>query len=289
MIIRTATKEDAKAFNDLASYCFGDPYEEHALYDEIFDYENTKVVEQDGKLVGGYTLFPFEMNYGAGLAKMGGLSCVVMDVDARYSGFAKTMLTEMLSDMKERGFVFCALGALNIEFYRKLGWEASYDRTHYEIDINVFKPYLTSEYKIEKHYGVPIDEIIPVQTEYAKRYIGYIPRTKKYWQMFDNLIKEAKNLCATVKMDEKTAGYIIYKLHDKKVDVREIVYTSSASLQALFGFIYRHNSQCSKVLMEVPCDFPLRLLSNDLYKVDCKIKTFMMNRVVSVKKAFELG
>ena len=289
MIIRNAKKEDIGPFNDLASYCFGNPYEKHSLYDEIFDLEDTKIVEEDGKLVGGYTLYPFEMTYCDTRVKMGGLSCVVMDVGARYNGKAKQMLTEMISDMYEKDYVFSTLGAFNFGFYRKLGWEIAYDKMWYQTDIEIFKPYLTHEYEVKKYYKIPYDKIIQLQNDFAKKYNGYIPRDIGYWTVFEKILEDGKYLTATVSKNGSVEGYIIYNLSDRKFSIREIVYSNIDSLKALFGFIYRHNAQRDKVTMKVPCDFPLRLLVDDLYKVEAKLEPFMMNRIVDVKKAFELG
>ena len=289
MIIRRAEEKDTKPFMKLANYCFAEPYEDATLYEETLDIENTRIVEENGKIVGGYTLYPFEMTYCHATVKMGGLSCVVMDVNARYGGYAKKMLTEMLSDMHDRGFVFSALGAFNFEFYRKLGWETAYDRMQYELDIELLKPYLESEYEIEKYYEVPVKKIMGLQTEFAKRYIGYIPRGEEYWKVFEKFMIDGKYLLATVSRAGKAEGYIIYKLKDGKLEAREMVYSDTNSLKALFGFIYRHNSQHKKAVLNVPCDFPLRLMVGDLYRVESKLQIVMMNRVVDVKKAFELG
>ena len=289
MIIRNATKEDIGPFNKLASYCFGDPFGDHSLYDEIFDLENTKIVEEAGKLVGGYTLYPFEMTYCDTKAKMGGLSCVVMDVNARYDGNAKRMLTEMISDMYKKDYVFSTLGAFNFGFYRKLGWEIAYDKMWYQADIELFKPYITHEYEINKYYKLPSDEVAQLQNEFSKRYNGYIPRDREYWPIFEKILDDGKYLTAIISKDGSAEGYIIYNLSDKKFNIREIVYSNIDSLKALFGFIYRHNAQRNKVTMKVPCDFPLRLLVDDLYKVEAKLEPFMMNRIIDIKKAFELG
>ena len=289
MNIRIAKKEDIKQFNDLASYCFGNPFEEHKLYDDIFDLENTRIVEQDGKFIGGYTLYDFDMTYGKDTAKMGGLSCVVMDVDARYDGNAKKMLIRMIEEMHEKEFVFGTLGAFNFEFYRKLGWEIAFEKMKFEADVELFEPYLTSEYEIDKYYKVPSEKIMELQKEFAKKYNGYIPRDKQYWSDYEKIIENAKYLTATVSLNETVEGYIIYSINNGKFDVREMVYSDTESLKALLGFIYRHNSQRKKVTMKVPCDFPLRLLVGDHYRLKSEIVPFMMNRVIDVKKAFEMG
>ncbi len=289
MKIRKAEKEDIKQFNDLASYCFGNPFEEHKLYDEIFDLENTRIVEQDGKFIGGYTLYDFNMTYGKDTAKMGGLSTVVMDVNARYNGNAKKMLIKMIEEMHEKEYVFGTLGAFNFGFYRKLGWEVAFDKMWYQADIELFKPYLTHEYEIEKYYKIPSEKISQLQLEFSKKYNGYISRDAEYWAIFAKILEDGKYLTATVSKNETVEGYIIYSLNDNKFSLREMVYSNIDSLKALLGFIYRHNAQRDKVTMKVPCDFPLRLLVDDLYKVEAKLKPFMMNRVIDVKKAFEMG
>ncbi len=290
MKIRKAVMEDVKEFNKLAEYCFGDPYEVVPLYEELFDPEITTVVEEDGKLAGGYVVYPFDITYGTSTAKMGGVSCVTMDVHARYKGYAKKMLVHMINEMHKEGMAFSALGAFNFQFYRKLGWEVAYDKYVMELEIEQLKDFLASEYTVKKHYDIPIDKVIKLQTEYAKKYSGYIPRTKDYWIEYEKHYKKHKNLFGTATLDNEVKGYVIYRIEPgEKIIIREIVYSDNDALKALLGFIYRHNAQIMKVVFEVPTDFPIRMMVKDQHKVEVKLKTAMMNRVVDVKKAFELG
>ena len=49
--------------------------------------------------MGGYKVYPFDVTYGDSTVRMGGVGCVIMDVQARYRGYAKKMLTHMIEDM----------------------------------------------------------------------------------------------------------------------------------------------------------------------------------------------
>ncbi len=289
MIIRKAQEKDIEDFLRLSNYCFGDPYEDLEIHKKIFDMEATTVVEEDGKLTGGYIVYPFDITYGGGTAKMGGISCVVMDVDARYGGKSKKMLTHMIKQMHDDGIVFSALCPFNFEFYRKLGWESAYDRYMFEFDTALLEPYLESEYTVKKYYDIPIDEFSDVQTEYAKRYNGIVVRTKEYWRTFEKILKHGKFLFGSVSKDDSVCGYVLYKLESDHLFIREIVYKDTNALKALFGFIYRHNSQKKKVKLAAPLDFPIRLMVGDMYNVKGELQVLMMNRIVDVKKAFELG
>ncbi len=289
MNIRKARAKDKDEFMKLASYSFSEnPHADSGIWWDLFDAKQTTVIEEDGKIVGGYILIPHEISYGNDLAKMGGVSTVVVHPSCRGRGYAKKMLSKMIEDLNEEGYVFTALGAFLFSFYRSLGWELSYDSYSLKTDIYALEEFSGEGHSFDIHYEVPLDLISEAGNKYFSKISGAVVRSKDILKRAKKMYDSMKYMTCTAKNDNGNFGYMIYKMNGDVITVDELVWEDASTLKALLSFVYRHNSQRERIVINTPSDKMIYMLLSEPDR-QVNIKAGMMNRIINVKKAFEMG
>ena len=88
-------------------------------------------------------------------------------------------------------------------------------------------------------------------------------------------------------IDEENNSYIAYYIQGDTFFVRELIYNNISSLKSMLGYIYNHNTQCKKTVINAPVDDKIKLIIANLKTCEIKLIPFMAGRVINFEKYIE--
>lgn len=272
----------------ILSYCFGLPPEfGDGFMTETFKSKNCLGCFDGEQLAGLLYITPFEMFFNNRIVLMGGIGGVSTLPEYRHCHCASNMLIKSLEIMKERGYIFSALGPFSYDFYRKYGWELGFHSKRYEIPIEKLKGLGKG---IGRFKPLTPDKISSVKTLYEyfmSKYNGAIRRDDKTWKSKLNVKgKDRDYAYGYSSQTNELNGYILYSILGNKIHVNELIYDSLDTKLELMRFVYNHSAQVETLVWNAPEDDITMLMLKDP-RIGQTINPGMMIRVVDVKKTLE--
>ena len=205
----------------------------------------------------------------------------------RHSHYASSLLIKSLEVMKNRGYLFSALGPFSYSFYKKYGWNLAFHKKKYTMSMEYLKTFEKRKNIFRLLTLKDLNNVRMLYETFMSRYNGAIRRDAKNWESRFKRLNKHKNYAYGCSRDGKElSGYIFYSLGDSRFDIHEMVYDSLETKLDLLCFICAHKAQAGEVVWFAPPDdnTPL-LLENPA--IDQNIKVGMMIRVVDVKRVLE--
>ncbi|HEX8221262.1 MAG TPA: GNAT family N-acetyltransferase [Chloroflexia bacterium] len=233
------------------------------------------------------------------------ISAVASPPEHRRKGYIRRMFEGMFHEQRELGVSLTALYPFYFPFYRSFGYELAHDAAQYTIKIEQFKPWRKAA---ERGRFVPLDveqikgedagraggeleKLDSVYTPYARRGLGNVVRDRNWW--LHKLAHKAQYALGYIYHDPegRVAGYIIYHLEDKENWQREMVIHDMQAIdreaqEAIYGFIYNHDSQAQKVSVWQPVDAGIASQLPDPREAEVKVHPGYMLRLLEVEGAF---
>lgn len=285
MNIRYANEKDTNGIKNLWSYCFGDGESFINYYfNNKYDFKNTILIEdedQTGEILSAlqlnkYTIKLKENNYNVSY-----IVGVSSKPEVRGFGYMKNLITHTLKELYNRGELVSILMAIDYRLYKRYGFEHCYDQLQYNINTEDL-----SKFKLDNRLKkATIDDAKFLSKCYMKsmeNLNGYAIRDEAY---FTNFIKEIE--CEDGHVYLSNEGYIAYYIQGDTIYVREIIYNDINSLKSMLGFIYNHNTQCKKTIINAAVNDKFRFLIENLKTAEIKVIPFMAGRVINVIKYLE--
>jgi len=291
--IKLVSRKDGERAFQLITYCFPWFNEVKEKARELIDDFVSKDVilgyyDERGILNAMIAILPFDIYiYGSPLG-MGGIGIVSSMPEGRHGGKVAGLLKNSLQIMRDRKQFVSMLGPFSYEFYRKYGWELSFERLNYDIPIHHFSEFNKKSGSIRPFKDDDLEAVNAIYTEYARKHNCCIIRDKALWTDFmldDSRTKKyPKYTYLWTDADNNPGGYIIYTIKEDKMNIHEMVYLDQRAKEGLFWFIFAHQSQVDNVYWSTSSDERLYLdLTNP--RVGMGLTPGMMFRVVDVKNA----
>ncbi|MGN1033765.1 MAG: sterol carrier protein domain-containing protein [Intestinibacter sp.] len=115
---------------------------------------------------------------------------------------------------------------------------------------------------------------------------GYTIRDQEYFKKFIMEI-ESENGRIYINEENNNKSYIAYYIQGDTFFVRELIYNSVSSLKCVLAYIYNHNTQCKRTVINSPVDDKIRLVVENLKTFKIKLVPFMAGRMINFKKYLE--
>ncbi|MDR0880239.1 MAG: GNAT family N-acetyltransferase [Clostridioides sp.] len=283
---RLASEKDLETVKEIWNYCFGDTEKFTTYYfRNRYIKENNVVVENNGKILSSLQLSPYKLCLNGKTYNTSYVVGVSTLPDARGKGCMKAMINFSLQELYRRGELVSILMPIDYRIYGRYGFENCYDVLKYEMDVDELRNFKMKG-DFHKYAEGDIDKLIELSEIFQKHANGYTIRDESYF----------KNLVGEIESDEtdlyildsgRADGYLIYKISDGVMNVREIMYRNMEALKSIMGFIYNHNTQCKKVEITAPVyDKLIHFLENPR-DIDIKLEPFITGRVIDVKGYLE--
>ena len=293
MEIKLVPREDCEHALKLATYCFPWFSEIGEQARELIDGFVSKDIilghyDEYGFLNAMIAILPFNIYiYGSPLG-MGGIGIVSSMPEGRHGGNIAELLKNSLQIMRSRKQFVSMLGPFSYEFYRKYGWELSFDRLNYNIPIDHFSKFNKKLGFMKPFKDNDLETLNAIYTEYARKHNCCIIRDKTLWTDFilnDFYIKSCpKHTYLWADTDNNYKSYIVYSIKENTMNIHEMVYLDQQAKEGLLWFIFAHQSQVDNIYWSTSSDERIYLdLANP--RVGMELSPGMMFRVVDVKNA----
>lgn len=232
------------------------------------------------------------------------ITAVASPPEYRRRGYIRQLFDGMFKEQRETGVALTALYPFYFPFYRGFGYELAHDAARYLVKVDQFKqwrkaaeggrfePISFEKIKNEDEEGIrQLAALGSLYTEWAGRNLGAVARTKRWWLGKLTHKKEPIPAYLYYNAEGEPEGYIIYHFEDKGEWVREMVIhdmlgSGRAAQEAIYGFIYNHDSQAEKASFWLPVDAAFASQIPDPRQAEVKLHSGYMLRLLDVEGAF---
>ncbi|CAM3978541.1 GNAT family N-acetyltransferase [Cohnella lubricantis] len=286
MLIRQLTKEEFDARKELSEFAFQFQFTPERLQEERERFQPGNywgVFDEQGRMLSGLNLIPFEIYVQGRVLRMGGLAAVASWPETRRGGNITKLLERTLEAMREQGQTVSMLAPFQFPFYRKYGWEFTIERKRYEIEMALLPKSRESRGSMER---VPKEaqELVAIYQAFASRYNGTLHRSEDWWS---RKVLRKPGLAAVWRNDSGVpAGYIIYEVQNRLFTVHDWAYADEEARAEIWRFIANHDSMAERVSITVPADDALGFLLPDP-RFKQELVPYFMSRVVDVEGFIE--
>lgn len=283
MSIRYAKKSDKDQVISLWNYCFEDGEDFVKYYFEnVYDENNTLVIEENSEILSSLQLNKYKIKLRNNDYNVSYVVGVSSKPEIRGLGYMKKLMVYTLEEIYKSGEIVSLLMAIDYRLYKRYGFDHCYDQIQYNIkteELSKFK--LTSKLRRASLEDAKI--LADIYMEAMKNLNGYAIRDEEYFERF---IKEIESENGYVYINEENS-YIAYYIQGDTFFVRELIYNDISSLKSILAYIYNHNTQCKKTVINSPLDDKIKLILDNLKTCEIKLIPFMAGRVINVAKYLE--
>ncbi|HLQ71021.1 MAG TPA: GNAT family N-acetyltransferase [Bacillota bacterium] len=209
---------------------------------------------------------------------MGGVSAVATWPEYRRKGMVKQLLHHALKYMKQNGQTISYLFPFSFAYYRKYGWELTFNEKKYKIPMLRFpKQSETPGYVRRKKPDVTL--LHTIYSTYAKQFGGMLVRDEKWWN--DRILNKDMHVTIAYNDQNEPNGYILFNVKKDVFNVIDMAYTSNGGLNLLLSFIGNHDSMAETVEMTVSENDQLSFILDEA-RFEQKVNPYFMARIVDV-------
>lgn len=293
-------EEKREEFQEMLHYAFR-PHKEEVDYHDDEEFwsriGDPRGIFDDEDLLAVSSIHSLETLVRGEWLPMVGVSAVATSPENRHEGYIKTMLTEMLVELRDQEVVLSALWPFSYPFYDKLGWRYCDRYTTYEVDPEVLEfAAKNSTGSFRQVSKGDYEDIVPTYRKFARKFNLALKRSPVWWK-YQRLRQWDKTIyCYLWEKDDEVKGYVLYSVEKgskgewkKELKVDELVYETEESFFQLLRFLYNHGSQMNRITLPSPLPNGLSFLDlvDDPGEVEAKEKPGVMVRCVDVEKALE--
>jgi predicted acetyltransferase len=288
-VVRPASEADFERMCEIHSFSYpGSGSHEQQKREVIRDgfgggFAARRVVERDGRIVGGGAIYALEMWLGGKKVQVGGVASLAIAPEARRQGVARSLLRSMHGEMQTNGAALSLLYPFEQGFYAKLGY-------------GVTAPLFTLRVATKQLLGleVPSSGFVasPVEGPAARALYddvgpqasGRLVRSEARWiELFAN----EQRYWMGVEHTGRLQGYVSFA-HESRggevaLVVHELIARDAAAKRALFAALGRQCDQFVAAELSLPFD---DAWSVGLHGAKGKLDRGPMVKLIDVRRAF---
>ena len=297
---RKVSKEDREDFKDMLHYAF-QPHKREQDHRDDKNYwsriGSPRGIYRGDDLLAVSSIHQFESLLRGSWLPGSGVTAVATPPENRHRGYIKTIMREILGELKQKDVLVSYLWPFLYPFYDKLGWRVCDRYTLYELEPENLKfAAETGSGNFRRVKGEDYEDIVSTYRNFIRDFNLPIRRSSDWWkyQLLSPWHRTA--YCYLWEKKGKVKGYTIYSVEKgkegewkKKLEVQEIIYESPEAYFQLLRFLYNHGSQMSKIILPSPLPEGLSLLDlvEDPREIEAREKPGIMVRCVDVKATLE--
>lgn len=239
----------------------------------------------DDQLTSSLIVFPFEVYYQGSILKMGGIGNVTSYPEVRGHGSVRQLFETALAEMKDRGITVSYLAPFSYHFYRKFGYEVTFEKRQYEISPTHFGSFGVPQYSVDRVlWEDQKEEIRTLYNKKMERAIG--PLKRKDWEWEKRIMSSDKKKIALFRDDTGAPqGYLLYEFSGENQNtfkINELTALTGTAEKALWEFIGTHAAGFDMFTYTARSDQRLTHLFKEA-DLDQKMTSSMMARIVDME------
>ena len=284
MNIRYAKPIDKDQVVSVWNYCFEDGEDFVKYYFEnVYDENNTIIIEENDEVLSALQLNKYTIDLRDNKYDVSYVVGVSSKPEVRGLGYMKHLMTYTLEELYKNGEIVSLLMAIDYRLYKRYGFDHCYDQIQYNLRTDELLGFRLSS-KLRKATFEDAETLSRIYTKAMESLNGYAVRDKAY---FNRFIKEVSSESGYIYIDEENNSYIAYYIQGDTFFVRELIYNNISSLKSMLAYIYNHNTQCKKTVINAPVDDKIKLIIANLKTCEIKLIPFMAGRVINFEKYIE--
>lgn len=237
-----------------------------------------------GQLKSSLIIFPFEVYYQGRVMKMGGIGNVTSYPEVRGEGSIRKLFQTALKEMKDRGLVLSYLAPFSYHFYRKFGYEVTFEKRRYEIKPGDFGTFKAPRKNVDRvRWQEQKEAIKTIYHQKMEQSIGPVKRNDWVWEK--RIMASDKKSIALFRDDEGTPqGYMLYEFTGEgqnRFQIDELMALSGTAEKALWDFVGTHASSFDTFTYAGRSDQRLTHLFREA-DLNQKMTASMMTRIVDM-------
>ena len=284
MNIRYAKPIDKDQVVSVWNYCFEDG-EDFVKYWHlhVYDQNNNIIIEENDEVLSALQLNKYTIDLRDNKYDVSYVVGVSSKPEVRGLGYMKHLMTYTLEELYKNGEIVSLLMAIDYRLYKRYGFDHCYDQIQYNLRTDELLGFRLSS-KLRKATFEDAETLSRIYTKAMESLNGYAVRDKAY---FNRFIKEVSSESGYIYIDEENNSYIAYYIQGDTFFVRELIYNNISSLKSMLAYIYNHNTQCKKTVINAPVDDKIKLIIANLKTCEIKLIPFMAGRVINFEKYIE--
>lgn len=284
MNIRYAKPIDKEQVVSVWNYCFEDGEDFVKYYFEnVYDENNTIIIEENDEVLSALQLNKYTIDLRDNKYDVSYVVGVSSKPEVRVLGYMKHLMTYTLEELYKNGEIVSLLMAIDYRLYKRYGFDHCYDQIQYNLRTDELLGFRLSS-KLRKATFEDAETLSRIYTKAMESLNGYAVRDEAY---FNRFIKEVSSESGYIYIDEENNSYIAYYIQGDTFFVRELIYNNISSLKSMLAYIYNHNTQCKKTVINAPVDDKIKLIIANLKTCEIKLIPFMAGRVINFEKYIE--
>ncbi len=284
MNIRYAKPIDKDQVVSVWNYCFEDGEDFVKYYFEnVYDENNTIIIEENDEVLSALQLNKYTIDLRDNKYDVSYVVGVSSKPEVRGLGYMKHLMTYTLEELYKNGEIVSLLMAIDYRLYKRYGFDHCYDQIQYNLRTDELLGFRLSS-KLRKATFEDAETLSRIYTKAMESLNGYAVRDEAY---FNRFIKEVSSESGYIYIDEENNSYIAYYIQGDTFFVRELIYNNISSLKSMLAYIYNHNTQCKKTVINAPVDDKIKLIIANLKTCEIKLIPFMAGRVINFEKYIE--
>ena len=284
MNIRYAKPIDKEQVVSVWNYCFEDGEDFVKYYFEnVYDENNNIIIEENDEVLSALQLNKYTIDLRDNKYDVSYVVGVSSKPEVRGLGYMKHLMAYTLEELYKNGEIVSLLMAIDYRLYKRYGFDHCYDQIQYNLRTDELLGFRLSS-KLRKATFEDAETLSRIYTKAMESLNGYAVRDEVY---FNRFIKEVSSESGYIYIDEENNSYIAYYIQGDTFFVRELIYNNISSLKSMLAYIYNHNTQCKKTVINAPVDDKIKLIIANLKTCEIKLIPFMAGRVINFEKYIE--
>ena len=301
LIKRLTTPEELLAMDVISTVSFvatrdmeAQQQKRMAEKDSPLPYEAWGVLDDDGNLGAAMINHSFSVRFDGHTVPASGIGGVCSLPEFRSKGGIRSIFSQILQELHEKGCVFSYLFPFSIAYYRQFGYELLHTADRYEIMIDALQDFRCEYQAVLCTTGGATEDMRSIHARFIQRFNLPICRDDRHWR--DSQGDPFKDRCYKYTFydpQKNPRAYIVFQPerkdleHPRVIAVKDIAFLAPEDIRHILGFLYRLRAQYGSVSLTLPQDVPMSAIVPDSLSVKHACQPQGQLRVVNVQKALE--
>ncbi|WP_208585814.1 GNAT family N-acetyltransferase [Gracilibacillus suaedae] len=237
---------------------------------------------ENNQLAAKVHVIPLKAHIQGRIMKMGGVASVASWPEYRRGGKVKQLLKKALQEMKTKGQIISYLHPFSVPFYRKYGWEITFDKANCKIPIRSLAKRWDGIGFVKRgnNNDQTISMLHSIYTEYASAFTGPLARDQHWWK--HRILNKDDFIAIAYRDDHTPEGYLVYNVKENIFTVKDIAFSTINGQKLLLQFMHDHDSMVDDIVASLPTNDGVTLLVEEP-RFEQKVTPYFMSRIVDAE------
>jgi len=287
---RIPTPEERDTYGEIVARSFGFDPGDALPWVRGFGSENTRVLVEDGRVLGGLVVYRAGQWFGGRRVPMLGVAGVAIDPPFRGRGHATTLMREAVRAFAEEGFPIATLYPATQGIYRRAGFEQAGSRFEIRVPLSrcVFRE---RELVVRPEALEDRRAIEELHRRHGARYPGTLDRSEPLWARIRHPRRLPPHRGYLLEGPDGVEGYCFaasrpHSNHRLELHVSDYVVETERAARTLLAFFGAHASLADEVVWYGSASDPLLALLPEQRGRVTLLDVWML-RILDLRRALE--